>query len=85
MISEKEGGMVIFNVEKGEVVEEGEKIEKVVKRKGEKEGDIEINEKKEGRIMKRSQMRYVSSGDDILKIMDEKNQEVKKREGEIEE
>lgn len=46
--------MVIFNVEKGEVVEEGEKIEKVVKRKGEKEGDIEINEKKEGRIMKRS-------------------------------
>ncbi|QTN98211.1 succinylglutamate desuccinylase/aspartoacylase family protein [Brucella sp. 458] len=84
MIRAPEGGMVLFHVAPGDVVEAGAKLVTVVTRPGEPEGDIAITAPQAGRILTRRSLRYVRRGDDLLKLLADKPSAVKKRAGALE-
>lgn len=84
MIRAPEGGMVLFHVAPGDVVEAGAKLATVVTRPGEPEGDIAITAPQAGRILTRRSLRYVRRGDDLLKLLADKPSAVKKRAGALE-
>ncbi|MFC4624611.1 succinylglutamate desuccinylase/aspartoacylase family protein [Daeguia caeni] len=84
MIRAPEGGMVLYHVEPGDVVEEGAKLVTVVTTPGEPEGDITLTAPQAGRILTRRSLRYVRRGDDLLKLLGAKPSAVEKRPGTLE-
>jgi len=84
MLRAPEGGMVLYHVAPGDVVEAGAKLVTVVTKPGEPEGDITLTAPQAGRILTRRTLRYVRRGDDLLKLLAAKPSAVKKRSGALE-
>lgn len=84
MLRAPEGGMVLYHVAPGDVVEAGVKLVTVVTKPGEPDGDITLTAPQAGRILTRRTLRYVRRGDDLLKLLADKPSAVKKRAGALE-
>lgn len=84
MLRAPEGGMVLYHVSPGDVVEEGARLVTVVTKPGEPEGDITLTAPQAGRILTRRSLRYVRRGDDLLKLLGAKPSAIKKRAGALE-
>ena len=84
MVRAPEGGMVLYHVAPGDLVEAGAKLVTVVTKPGEPEGDITLTAPQAGRVLTRRSLRYVRRGDDLLKLLGAKPSAVKKRAGALE-
>lgn len=84
MLRAPQGGMVLYHVQPGEVVEQGAKLVTIVTRPGEPEGDITLTAPQAGRILTRRSLRYVRRGDDLLKLLGAQPSAEAKRPGALE-
>lgn len=75
MIRAPQGGMILFHVEIGAEVKEGDKLVTVVTIPGDAGGDIVLTAPQAGRILTRRSHRYTRRGDDLLKLLGSKRSE----------
>jgi len=67
--------MILFHVEIGAEVKEGDKLVTVVTIPGDAGGDIVLTAPQAGRILTRRSHRYTRRGDDLLKLLGSKRSE----------
>jgi uncharacterized protein len=69
MIRAPRGGMILFHVDIGAEVQEGDKLVTVVTIPGDPSGDITLAAPQAGRILTRRSSRYIRRGDDLMKLL----------------
>lgn len=84
MLRAPDGGMVLYHVVPGDLVEAGAELVTIVTRPGDPTGDITLTAPQAGRILTRRSLRYVRRGDDLLKLLGDKPSAVAKRSGALE-
>ena len=84
MIHAPVGGMVLFHVEIGDDVEEGQELATIVFEPGAENGSVTLHAPQSGHILTRRGHPVIRRGEDVLKLLGEKPSKVAKKPGALE-
>lgn len=85
MVKTPKAGAILYDVEPGDRVTEGQRLAVVVHRPGEPDGSVEIRAPQAGTVVTRRATRILRKGDDVLKLAGDRPSTVAKKSGSLEE
>jgi predicted deacylase len=81
MVNSPASGMVLFEREYGEVVEQGDPLATIVTTPGDPSGDVRVTAPTDGTIVTRITRRFVRRGDNLMKIASSELSHAKRKKG----